>query len=134
MEKKWTIHQLERKSDNGFVINVHWRYAIIDNVENKNYYADTYSVISYSQEGEEYVPFEDITELMVIGWIKTSLGEEKLLEMETSLLNQIESQKNPPVVYGLPWEPIAIPEEIILEEIILEETDVEENPEETITE
>jgi hypothetical protein len=27
MKTNWTIHQLERKSDDGFVLNVHWRYA-----------------------------------------------------------------------------------------------------------
>lgn len=106
MEQKWTIHQLERKSDNGFVLNVHWRFAITETTEEgKNYYADSYSVASYQQDenAEDFIPFEDITEEIVVGWVKESLGEEQLASMEASLLQQIESQKNPPIVYGLPW-------------------------------
>ena len=106
MEKKWIIHQLERKADNGFVFNVHWRYAITDTDEyGKTYYADSYSVAHYEQdeEAEDYIPYEELTEQDVIGWVEQSLGEEKLASMEESLINQIENQKNPVSLNGLPW-------------------------------
>jgi hypothetical protein len=105
MEQKWIIHQLERQADNGFVFNVHWRYSITETENGQTYYADTYSVASYSQdpESENYIPYEDLTEEIVVGWVKDSLGEERLLEIETSLTQQIENQKNPPVLQGIPW-------------------------------
>ena len=108
MEKSfnWTIHQLERKSDNGFVLNVHWRLSMTDTDEHgKQYYADSYSVASYTQDesSEDYIPFEDLTKEIVVGWVEESLGEEQLQAMEQSLIQQIETQKNPPVIYGLPW-------------------------------
>lgn len=131
MEQKWTIHQLERKSDNGFVLNVHWRFSITETTEDgNNYYADSYSVASYQQdeESEDFIPFEDITEEIVIGWVKESLGEEQLALMQSSVIQQIESQKNPPIVYGLPWaqETVTPP---VLGEVITEEN-LESNGEE----
>jgi len=104
MEKKWIIHQLERTADNGFVVNVHWRYSMTDTDEaDKTYYADTYSVASYTQdvESEDYIPYEELTKDIVVGWVKSSLNMEAI---EKNLIDQIESQKNPPIITGLPWE------------------------------
>jgi hypothetical protein len=107
MNKIWTIHQLERQADNGFVVNVHWRYSMTDIDETgKYYYADTYSVASYSQdpEAESYIPYEELTKETVVGWVTASLGEERMAEIEKSLADQIAAQKNPPILTGLPWE------------------------------
>ena len=105
MEKKWIIHQLERKADNGFVVTVHWRLAMTETDKSgKTYYADTYSVLSYQQEEDNIIPFEDLTEEIVIGWVEKSLGDEKIQEIILSLSQQIENQKNPPIKTGLPWQ------------------------------
>lgn len=107
MEKKWIIHQLERIADSGFVVTVHWRLAMTDTDESgKTYYADTYSMLTYTQDPEstEYIPYEELTEGIVVGWVEESLGEERLAEMEGSLIANIEAQKNPPILKGLPWE------------------------------
>ena len=104
MNKIWTIHQLERKSDNGFVVNVHWRLAFAETPEDGGIqcYADSYGVISYTQdEDSDLRPYEDLTEEIVIGWVKESIDLEAI---EQSLEDQIESQKNPPILQGLPWQ------------------------------
>jgi len=104
MNTNWTIHQLERKSDNGFVVNVHWRYAFVETSEDGEiqYYADRYGVISYTQaEDSELIPYEDLTKEIVIEWVKESLDME---EIEESLKNDIDTQKNPPILQGLPWD------------------------------
>ena len=56
MNKIWTIHQIERKSDDGFVVNVHWRYAFAETPEDggRQYYADSYGVVA--QEIEALFP------------------------------------------------------------------------------
>jgi hypothetical protein len=146
MTTNWTIHQLERKSDDGFVVNVHWRYSMTDTDQaGKNYYADTYSVASYTQdpEAESYVPYEELTKDIVVGWVTASLGEERMLKIEQSLTDQIAAQKNPPILTGLPWEPVLAaplaPEEVVEEQAVVEEPPVEEGtaeeaPAEEITE
>lgn len=133
MEQNWTIHQLERKSDNGFVVNVHWRFSMTDTDETgKYYYADTYSVASYTQdeESEDYIPFEELTQEIVVEWVKETLGEEQLESMEASLVQQIESQKNPPIVYGLPWEQGVEVVEESAEDLDEEEEDIDDSDEE----
>lgn len=105
----WTISQLERKSDNGFVMNIHWRYSLTED----NHKAETYSVQSFTQESEDFIPFEDITETDVIGWLEASLDVDQLQE---SLMSQIETMKNPPIIYGLPWSNELENKEIKVEE------------------
>jgi hypothetical protein len=110
MEKNWTIHQLERKADDGFVINVHWRYSMTAVSEtDKIYHADTYSVTSYTQYlDDDFIPYEDLTKEIVVGWVIESLGEERMEDIENSLIAQIEAQKHPPILTGLPWEIVEI--------------------------
>ena len=98
MEKSfnWTITQLERTSENGFVVTVHWRYSLTEDV----FFAETYSVLSFTQESEDFIPFEQITEADVIGWLESSMDMQAL---QDSLQSQIDRQKNPPTLTGLPW-------------------------------
>jgi hypothetical protein len=49
------------------------------------------------------VPFKDLTEATVIGWVKEQLGEEKLQEIGAALQEQIENQRAPKVASGMPW-------------------------------
>jgi hypothetical protein len=102
MEKKWTIHQLERKSDDGFVVKVHWRYSITDTDElGKKYYADTYVVISYDVSKDVIIiPYDELTEEIVLGWLENSLDVELL---DKKVVDQIENQKTPPILLGIPW-------------------------------
>jgi hypothetical protein len=111
MTKTWTIHNAEWNPKTGFISHVHWRFAISeeDKKQNKTYYADSYSVATFTQDEEatteDFIPFEKITNKeMIINWVKDYLGEDKIKEMEESLIAKIEEQKNPPIVSGLPWE------------------------------
>jgi hypothetical protein len=104
MKTNWTIHQLERKSDDGFVVKVHWRYAMTDTDDSgKTYYEDTYGIAHYTQdtESESYIPYEDLTEEIVIDWVKASLDMETI---EKNLSEKIERQKKPTILVGLPWQ------------------------------
>jgi hypothetical protein len=53
-----------------------------------------------------FIPYEDLTEEIVIGWIKESLGENGIISVEACIQGQIDSQINPPqapVNTPLPW-------------------------------
>jgi hypothetical protein len=49
------------------------------------------------------IPYEDLTQEIVIGWVKTALGEEGLTSMEEALSSQIEEQNSPKMSHGTPW-------------------------------
>jgi len=53
-----------------------------------------------------FIPYEDLTEDIVIAWIKESLGENGIISVEACIQGQIDSQINPPVSpvnTPLPW-------------------------------
>ncbi len=53
-----------------------------------------------------FIPYEDLTEEIVVGWIKETLGEAGIISIESCIQGQIESEANPiepPVDTPLPW-------------------------------
>ena len=56
-----------------------------------------------------FVPYEDLTNDIVIGWIQDELGVDGVSNLEACIQGQIDSQINPPVTpqnTPLPWAPI----------------------------
>jgi hypothetical protein len=57
-------------------------------------------------EGASFIPYQNLTNDLVIGWIKFRLGEEGVYQIELDLANQIAFKKNPPKapqIKPLPW-------------------------------
>ena len=53
-----------------------------------------------------FIPYEDLTNDIVVDWIKQELGENGIISIEACIQGQINSQINPPVspqVTPLPW-------------------------------
>ena len=96
METTWSVAQLERNTSDGFVVTVHYRVNAVDG----DYSASTYGTVGYTQGEESFVPFDNLTEETVIGWVKESLDAETV---EANLASQIEAQKAPATIAGLPW-------------------------------
>ena len=93
----WTIQQMDRLTADGFVVTVHYNVSATDGTHS----ASTYGTISYQkQPGETFVPYDQLTEEIVVGWVKESLGE---ATVEASLQSQIDAQINPVQQSGLPW-------------------------------
>jgi hypothetical protein len=96
MEYTYTIAQLERNTADDFVTIVHYRVTAVD----EDYTASTYGTVGYTQESETFIPFADLTEATVVGWVKESLGEDTV---QDALASQIEAQKTPAQIAGMPW-------------------------------
>jgi len=93
----WTINQLDRNTSDGFVTTVHYNVTKTDG----DFSASTYGTIGYTEtEGETYIPYAELTEAQVIGWVQNSLGKDTV---EASLQSQIDALKNPVQETGLPW-------------------------------
>lgn len=102
----WNIVQLERQSDDDLVTVVHWEATLAEEVvngeETKVYSSRVYGCVSL-ERGDTFTPFVELTKELVVGWVKDKLGEEEVTRFETSLQNQINEQKTPQVLKGLPW-------------------------------
>ena len=93
----WTISSMQRKADNGFVIHVWYR---VDDTDG------TYSSVAtgqceYMQTSDTFVPYDQLTQDMVVGWVKDSLGADNVAALEAGLDEQIAAQKQ--VENGVPW-------------------------------
>jgi hypothetical protein len=100
MNYTWNVVQMDRLTSDGFVTTVHYNVSAVDG----EYTASTYGTVGYTQEEKDYVPFADLTQAEVVGWVQNSLGKDTV---EEALTAQIEAQKNPVTESGLPWsEPV----------------------------
>ena len=99
----WKVAQLERETSDGYVFTAHWNVNATETVENKTYSAGAYGSIGLERPEEDLIAFEELTEELVVSWVLDKLGEEQVVNMETSLTNQIQEQKTPSKIQGLPW-------------------------------
>ena len=95
MTTVFTIANLDRNTDGDVVTTVHWVATKVDGEA----VASVYSSMAV-EVGDDFVPYASLTEATVVEWVKAKLDLESL---EASLDAQIEAQKAPKVVSGLPW-------------------------------
>jgi len=97
---EFKISTLERDTADGFVTVAHWAASQTDG----EFSASTYSTVSFTKkDGVNLIPYEELTEEIVIGWVKDSLGKEGVAAIDKSLAENIELQKNPVKATGTPW-------------------------------
>ena len=94
----WKITQLDRETADGFVFTAHYTVESSDNT----YKAGVYGSIGF-EKPETLVAYSDLTEEVVIGWIKNQLTTEKVTEIESILQDQLDEQAAPTKASGTPW-------------------------------
>ena len=95
----WKIAQLERETADGYVYTAHYTVDAKDDV----YSAGAYGSIGFERPEGELIPFSDLTEELVVGWVQEQLTEEKVSEVEAALQTQLDEQASPTKAAGLPW-------------------------------
>ena len=93
----WKIVNMERDASTGFVSTVHWTCSDVDG----DYSGSTYGSLGLS--GELVTPYADLTEEVVIEWVKAVMGEETVAATEAAVVAQIADAKEPAVATGMPW-------------------------------
>lgn len=101
MQTIWKITELERLTNNSGVIRAHWRLELQDAEYSASAYGD--QVFQPDPNDENFIPFADLTEEIVLDWVKTALGTERVDALLAALEKQIQEQKTPSVQTGLPW-------------------------------
>jgi hypothetical protein len=105
MKTTTKIANLKRKPTTGLVFEV----TYIMNFELENETDRKVGMITF--EGDEtdpnFVPFEELTEETVLGWVTTTLGEEEIAKIEaefkTRLQERIDKKASPEFLTGTPW-------------------------------
>jgi hypothetical protein len=103
MEFTWNVVQMDRLTSDGFVVTVHYTVNAVDG----DYTASIYGTVGYTEQpDEQYIPYAELTQTEVVGWVQDLLGKDTI---EENLAAQIEAQKNPVQESGLPWATLETP-------------------------
>ena len=98
----WTVNTLERTVADGIVSVVHYSVSANDGT----YSAGAYGSIGLDApaEGDDTIPYADLTEATCVGWAQDKLGgAEKIAEIEAALQAQIDQQRTPVTATGKPF-------------------------------
>ena len=94
----WAIANLERETADGFVFTAH--YTV--NANDGTYSSGAYGSLGFERP-DNLIPFSELTEEVVVGWVKEHFGTEKVAEIEAALQAQIDEQRAPSKASGVPW-------------------------------
>ena len=94
----WNIAELERETADGYVFAAH--YTV--DAEDGTYKAGAYGSVGF-EKPETLIPFADLTEETVVGWVKDKLTAERVTEIEAALQAQLDEQAKPTKASGKPW-------------------------------
>ena len=96
--KAWEINTLERELADGYVKTVIYRVKGIDGKEEKAREVGSVDL----EKPKTLIPYKDLTEETVIGWVKAKLGSE-VATIEKLIDENITLQKTPVHGVGKPW-------------------------------
>ena len=91
----WTINNLDRLVAGGFVTQATFRCTATDGINT----ASITGAASWNEEAyKPIIPYEDLTEELVLGWIKNTVPE-----IEINLQTTLESMSTQTQASGMPW-------------------------------
>jgi hypothetical protein len=105
METTTKIANLKRKPTTGLVFEV----TYVMNFELEGETDRKVGTIEFvgNVNDPNFVPFEDLTEEIVLGWVTATLGDVEIAqiktEFETRLQERIDKKANPEFLTGTPW-------------------------------
>ena len=94
----WKIANLERETEDGFVFTGH--YTV--NADDGTYTSGAYGSLGFERP-DNLIPFSQLTEEIVVGWVKEKFGAEKVAEIEAALQAQLDEKHSPTKQAGVPW-------------------------------
>ena len=97
--KTWEVNTLERELADGYVKKVIYRVKGIDGKEEKARATGSVEL----EKPKTLIPYKDLTESTVLGWVKTQLGTDEVARVEKWLEDEIALINTPVTAEGKPW-------------------------------
>jgi len=97
--KTWEVNTLERELADGYVKKVIYRVKGIDGSEEKARETGEVEL----EKPKTLIPYKDLTESTVLGWVKAKLGTDAVTAIEKSLEDKIALINAPLTQTGKPW-------------------------------
>jgi hypothetical protein len=89
------LYTIDVNNENGYVVT-----AVYDvNATDGTYFASMTNVCQFSVDANKpnFIPYADLTNDIIIGWVQESLGVDGVNSITASLDGQINAQANPPI-------------------------------------
>lgn len=97
----WSITNMEHLVSDGGVIVVNWSCTAAGGGKS-SFYGDTTKFDAPNPSSPDFIPYDQLTEEVVLGWVFAALGDEKDT-IEADRIAKVEKQLHPVVESGLPW-------------------------------
>jgi len=95
---------MKHRAADGYVIDVISAY---EKQNELGYARETFNNVFEGGPGDDFIPFEDLTEEIVLQWVKDSLGADAVAEIEARVnakAAEVNQQlKNPTIEENIPW-------------------------------
>ena len=98
----WSIANLDFTLPECCVTVAHWRVSKTDGDHTGSVYG-TISLPHKDHTAPDFIPYQNLTEAIVIGWVKEEMGADQVAAHEAAVQAQIDAQKNPTTAAGVPW-------------------------------
>ena len=96
--KTWEVNTLQRELADGYVNKVIYRVKGTDGT-----YETRVTGEVDLEKPETLIPYKDLTQDTVIGWVKAKLGSDSVTQIEKAIDDNITLQKTPVHGVGTPW-------------------------------
>jgi hypothetical protein len=107
MTTNWKIEQMERQLADGGVIVAHYRVFASEGDETVSAYGS--QALVPDPESPDFVPFDQLSEDIVVDWVKGELTDLKVSQIEGQLAQVLDQKLHPTTAVGKPWD-VAEPE------------------------
>lgn len=98
----WRITDLIHDLSDGFVSKVYYVVEITYEQDGTSHvHTNSYEIIL--ERPETLIPYTDLTNDIVTGWIKSLIGSETITSIEESLISTVTEILTPTMGSGLPW-------------------------------
>lgn len=106
MRTTWKVANLKRDNTTGLVSEL--SYLVLFDADGQTVHHFETLFIQGSENDSDFIPFEDLTEDIVIGWVHDLLGADKITEIEkrSKLLldEKILHTSQSATTEGIPWQ------------------------------
>jgi len=100
----WKVLEMNHRVSDGYVAEV---TTVCEKTDGPGYAREVFISEYKGVPGTDYISYEDLTEEVVLGWVKDDLGAIVVLQTETNIdaaaLANKEAIVNPPLKKGIPW-------------------------------
>ena len=101
--KTWEVNTMERDISDGHVNKVIYRVKGMDGETEKDRATGEVNFTKPSSLPSDFVAYDKLDEATVLGWVKTSLGTDKVTAIEKTLEDNIALINTPVTATGKPF-------------------------------